>query len=401
MKNLFTLLIIGLVSLFAANATVGVEFTPIVGAGIVGFGLVLNEIQPSGSGVLMTTIPIQDARALFTKKLIDVYKEKITPMSFLRSFFKVEESLTKEISIEVRRGSERVAVDVTRHTDGNMNTFSNSTEKIFVPPFYYEFLAANDHRLYDVAIGMQSETGFAQLTAELADDLVELQYTIERAYELQCAQVLETGIVQLESNTNIDFKRKAASLVDKGAGSYWATGTVSPYKDLENMCKFIRETGKTRSGIYNAIMGSEALADFLDNTIVKTRADIRNITLDDIKTPQAMAEGGVLHGEVTAGSYKVRIWTYPEGYEDADGNFVDYVNSKKVVMLPDNPRFKLAFGAIPMLLDDAPETTQRGAFVVQEFFDRKRTIHEIAIKSAGVAVPVAVDQIATYQVVAS
>jgi hypothetical protein len=398
MKNLLTIVILGLIALTVSSATVGVEYTPLIGGGIL---LASLAIPPAESGVLLMSIPIQDARSLFTKKLIDVYKEMITPMTFLRSFFKVEESLTKEISIEVRRGTERVAVDVTRHTDGNMNTFSNSSEKIFIPPFYYEFLAANDHRLYDVAIGMQSETGFAQLTKELAEDLLELQYKIERAYELQCAQVLETGIVQLQANTNIDFKRKAASLVDKGAGNYWATGTVNPYTDLENMCKFIRQTGKTRSGIYNAIMGSEALADFLDNTIVKARADIRNITLDDIKTPQTNAEGGVLHGEVTAGSYKVRIWTYPEGYEDASGNFIEYVNSKKVIMLPDNPRFKLAFGAIPMLLEDQPETTQRGAFVVQEYFDRKKTIHEIAVKSAGVAIPVAVDQVVTYQVVAA
>ena len=98
-------------------------------------------------------ISTTDARALFTKMLVDVYRERTTPTSFLRSFFKVKEGRTKEVSIEVQRGTEMIAVDVERGTEGNRNKFSKSTEKIFVPPYYREYFDATDLDLYDRMFG--------------------------------------------------------------------------------------------------------------------------------------------------------------------------------------------------------------------------------------------------------
>lgn len=343
-------------------------------------------------------ISATDARNLFTKKLIAVYKEKTTPTSFLRSFFSIDESLTKEVSIEVQRGTEKVAVDVLRGTDGNFNKMSKSTEKIFIPPFYRENIMANDHRLYDVAIGAQSAEVISVLASELADEVNILKAKIERAIEKQCADVFETGIITLNAGTNIDFKRKAASLVNTGAGTYWATGTVSPYDQMLEGANFLRQTGKSQGGVLNAIMGTIAFNDFLKNTIVKERADVLNFKLDMVNEPQKNSVGASLHGRVSVGSYLVNIWTYPEFYDDANGVSTPYVNPKKIIMLPENPEFKLAFGAVPQLLDGS--MPKPGAFVVSEYFDQDKVFHKISVKSAAVAIPVAIDQIYTRQVVA-
>ncbi|MCK4522449.1 MAG: hypothetical protein KAU20_07790, partial [Nanoarchaeota archaeon] len=107
----------------------------------------LGAIVPTIPGVAYS-LPLQDARNVFTKMLVAVYKEKTSPTSFLRSFFPVTTTMSKEIAIQVQRGTEFVAVDVERGTNGNRNTFNTSTEKIFVPPFYWEYLTANEHRLY-------------------------------------------------------------------------------------------------------------------------------------------------------------------------------------------------------------------------------------------------------------
>ena len=341
-----------------------------------------------------------EARSIFTKTLIDVYKEKNVSTAFLRSFFPNVESMTKEISIEVQRGSEKVAVDVHRHSNGNLNKFTKSTEKIFVPPFFHEYLVANEHRLYDVAIGMQSEAAFAALAMELAEQLFDLQQKIERAYELQCAQALETGIVTLTSGDNIDFKRKAASLVNSGGGTYWATGSVDPYAQMEDGANFLRQTGKAAGDIFNVIMGATAYRDFLNNTTVQNRNLLVGIKLDAVAPPQRNSVGASLHGEVSIGSYRARIWTYPQFYDTASVSNNSYVNAKKIIMLPENPRFKLAFGAVPQLIGAGGAVPQKGAYLVQEFIDEKATAHEIHIKSAGIAIPVAVDQIYTRQVVA-
>jgi len=355
------------------------------------------------SGVLAMAIPVVDAQGLFTKGLIAVYKELPQVTSFLRSFFPSVESMTREVSVAVRRGSEFVAVDVAAYSDGNRNSFDKSTERIIKPPLYHEYLTANEHRLYDqviTAIANGNVTFFKEITAELADDLMELRKKIERGIELQCAQVLLDGVVQLNNNTDIDFKRKATSLVAFGAGNDWNLGTVSPYETLKAGATFIRTKGKAQGSVYNVIMGDDAFEAFMTNTIVKERADIRNFELDLIKEPQRNALGGVLHGRVSAGAYKFNLWTYPEYYDTELVLNNPYIDPKKVIILPENPNFKTAFGAVPQLISKAGTIPQKGAYLMQDFFDEKAGSHEQHIKSAPVAVPVAVDQIYTIQVLA-
>lgn len=390
MKNLFSILFLG----FIALAIGGVEYAPFVGVGLVALSFVMPK------GVLLTTIPVNDVRSVFTSTMIAVYRQEISVMSFLRSFFPATEAMTKEISIEVQQGTELVAVDVERGASGNRNKMTLSTQKIFLPPYYNEVMTNNEHRLYDVAIGTQDTSVMATLTQELAKELMELQKKIERRYELQCAQVLETGIVTLVNGDNINFNRKAASLVDVSGSNPWTTGSNNPITDLENGAKFLREIGKASGGTFNAICGGEALNALLSNSTFQARADIKSFNMDDIRRPE-MTNGATYHGQVTAGSYKVNLWAYPEVYEERDSSGTitqsNYVNPKKVIMLPENPNFKLSFAAVPNLLGQPP---QQGAFLVKDWIDEEKTAHFTAIRSAGVAVPVAVNQIYTFQPVA-
>jgi len=345
-------------------------------------------------------IPAQDVQNLFTKKLIDVYNERNTPTEFLRSFFDEEVSMTKEVSIAVKRGTESIAVDVQRHSDGNMVTFNKSTEKIFIPPYYHQYMVANEHRLYDTVIGSGSAPAFAQLTRELAEDMVDMRSTIERRIELQCAQVLETGIVTLSNGDNIDYKRKAGSLVDLGAGNYWTTGTNDPREAFKAAGTFLRKEGKAAGGTFNAIVGSDVLNVMLNNDTFQSVGDVRRIDLGAIAQPQRNAVGASFHGQISAGSYNFNIWTYEQYYTDSNGNQQEYLSPKKVIVLPEMPRFKLAFGAVPQLIENG-NVAQQGAYLIQEFMDKRRTAHEYHIKSAPLAVPVAVDQIYTFQPIAS
>lgn len=346
-------------------------------------------------------ISTTDAKGLFTKDIVELYKERTTPMTFLRSFFKVKESPTKLLSIEVQRGTEKVAVDVARGTDGNRNTFSKSSEKIFEPPYYREFTDITELSLYDRLYGQEeiSSRMYAALLEQVADSVQSLQEKIERAYELQCAQVFDTGIVQLNAGINIDFKRKAGSLVDKGNGNYWLTNTINPYTDLEAGCNFLRQVGKAQGGIVNAILGSTALSHFLGNDIVKNRADVRNFALDNVSTPQRTSVGASLHGEVTAGAYTVRLWSYPEFYDNANGVSTPYIDPKKVILLPESPKFTLGFAAVPQLLTQNNGQVKTGAYVIEEYIDERKKAHIFDVTSAGVAIPTAVDQIYTLKVV--
>ena len=349
-------------------------------------------------------IPVSQARAVFTQARVAEYRERIAPTAFLRSFFPSQEKGTKYLSIEVQRGTEKVAVQVVRGTEGNRNKLSKSTEKIFYPPYYHEFLDATELDLYDrlfTESGVISGTDVAAFVSELNDGMSMLQDKIERSYELQCAQVLETGIVQLKFGTNIDYNRKATSLVDLGAPNYWTVATVDPSAALEAGGKFLRTEGKMRGGMLTGIFGGEALAAMLDNPLFVARANMRRMDLLEIHPPQANAVGAVLHGQVTAGTFKVNVWSYPEVYDDELGVSTEYINTKKVILMPAvAPKFVFGFAAVPQLLTTGGTNNAKGAYVFNDYVDERKATHEFDIKSAGLAIPVAVDQMYTFQAVA-
>ena len=353
----------------------------------------------------MADLTIREARGLFTKYLAETYKERTRPLSFLRSFFAPKEGGTRYVSIEVQRGTEKVAADIVRGTEGNINTFSRSTEKIFEPRLYDEKFNATDLDVYDqlhiAQNGTVSSTALMSWIETVSESLGSCQDKIERAYELQASQVFEDGIVTSSVDVNIDYKRKTTSKVDKGAGNYWATGTVDPRLDIQNGCDWLRANGKVQGEVFNMILGKTAMQHLLSNDEFKSQGDIEAYqALQMIAEPQRNSVGGTLHGYINCGPYKVNLWTYNDGYE-LSGTFTNYINNKKVIIIPETPKFVMAYAAVPVIPKDMDAViNQAGSFHVYEYLDRARKGHYYGVTSAGLAIPVGVDQMYTLQVVA-
>lgn len=345
-------------------------------------------------------ISVTQLRAEFTKTLIAVYQERLKPTAFLRSFFPTVTAPTKYVSIEVERMGEKIAVDVVRGTEGNRNSFSRSSEKTYLPPIWREYFDATQLDLYDRVLGAQGNAQaplFAALLNSVADRIGTLQDKIERAKELQCAQVLQTGIVTLQHGDNIDFKRKNTSIVDAGAGNYFANN-VDPFKMFEAGATFLRQVGRSGDGTFNAILGSTALADLLANTKFLARQNTFNMVLDSVIMPVRNALGMTFHGTITAGAYKVQLWAYPQFYDAAaDNASTPYIDPKLVVMLPTMPNFKFAHAAVPQLIGEPGQEPIQGEYVVGDYVDRRLATHIFDIQSAAVPIPVAVDQIYTFR----
>ena len=69
-------------------------------------------------------------------------------------------------------------------------------------------------------------------------------------------------------------------------------------------------------------------------------------------------------------------------------------------MVPEKPNFKFGFGAVPQIISGKNPKIVAGAFVIGDYPDEKNAAHIYDIKSAGVAIPVAVDTIFTRKVIA-
>lgn len=351
-------------------------------------------------------IPVQEARSVFTQTLVATWNEliELAPKMFLGSFFTKKTTVDKEISIEVVRGTEKIAVDVLRGTQGNRNTFSKAAQKIFIPPFFNEWFDATELDKYDNVFGI----GVSQVEGRVIDGMLGqaleklnvLKYKIERAYELQCSQVFSTGIVTLVSGDNIDFKRKAASMVVKEAAEYWTVQTVDPRTHLQAGCEFLRKTGKATDGEFNAILGRNVLTALLANPFIDNDK-IKTMALVDLNMPQANAMGGIYHGTISCGPYKVNLWSYPEFYETSDGAVTPYINDDYYYLLPlRSAKLVKSFAGVPAIVRDVrnaefPEFIRQMEtdYYVNNYIDPVGKKHVFEILSAGVAIPVSVDRI--------
>lgn len=349
----------------------------------------------------MGNISITDAQGKYTKYLAAQYSDFLKPKSFLRSFFKEDESNSKEISIMVQRGQEYVAVDVLRSSEANRNVFSRTSEKIFEPPYFYEKFDSTKLQSYDLLFTGSGEVPakiFGRFMRDVGQKMSVQTDMIDRAYELYCSQVLHTGVLQLQAGTNIDFKRKTLSKVVLGAGAWWSVGGVDPNTAMLTGCQWLRDPGKMAGGNVTVIMGSNAFKTYMANAAVQARGAIFNYSMDNLQPAQRNAAGGNYHGWVSVGGYRCMIWSYDEVYTDRSGNSQPYIDPDSVIMIPETPTFLLQYAAVPQLLPDGGIMPMKGKFIFNDWMDIEKTAHWFAVKSAGMPIPLAVDQIYTIQV---
>lgn len=358
-----------------------------------------------------STIPANQALGLFTEQLATAYKQIPKPTNFLEMFFPTPQSAitnTRYINWAVKREGEPVAVDVLRGTEGNNNTFSISTTKIIDPPYFKERFDLTQTDLYYRAWDTVnvSESAMQDYMTWVLDHTMSITNKIKRAVELQRSSILNLGTFTLNNGDTVDFKRNANSFIN--ASVAWSNAsTAKPLDDLANACEFIRKYGFAEGGNYIAIMAEDAYAEFISTTQVLDRAQKFYLKLTDLEMQFRAPNGSSYHGRFDAGSYTVDVFTYPQFYAPA-GSAMDgsasqpFVPAGKVFVIPPNPNFITAYGAVPFLpkrgaspLGVAMPMAVRGQFMIADYMDERNTTWELAVSSAPIPLPTAINQMAT------
>lgn len=357
---------------------------------------------------MASTISAQQARAIFTSMCIDVYNDMLAAPGFLRSFFPSVQEFTRYVSIQVERDLELMAVDVMRHSGGNVNKFSKSTEKVVDPPFYNEIIFLNEMDGYDRAFGStQIDKGFfSTFVAVVARRLNALRNKVFRAIEKQCADVLQTGVITLVSGDSINYRRKSASLVAYSSGINFADNANNPFTVMGTGIDFVRQVGKSSDVIFNIIFGNAAYAALTANTNYTSRVTQNlNNNIDLVNAPQQGSTGYSFHGQLTVGSNRANIFTYNQTYDVVSGSTVtptQYIGTNNIIVLPTNTRFKTAYAAVPKVPITDPNSVgfseaslDASQFVIDRYIDPKHKTDELSLQSAPVVVPTAIDQMWT------
>ena len=359
-------------------------------------------------------ISIQEHSNALTSKVVGAFDEVIPVKAGFSAWFPRETTPTLLVDVHVRRGTRKIAVDVLRFTEGNKNKLSRFTEKKYQPPFYreeYDFVR-DEIYMNTVAMGVMNAPNANRAIAQNAVKAIqENRDMIERAIQKQQAEVLQTGIVTLSNGDNIDYKRKAESMVDVDAagGDYWsASATAKPLNDIAAAGLFLRNVGNSSGNTLNVIGRTTAMNAFFATTQVRDEADIRRIERVQVGMPQFQdATGFTFYGQIGAGDFVVNLWTYNEMYEDEDGNTVYYLDEDNVIVLPDDFMGKTVFGGLPSMAT----TTIGGAstmipavveaeFLLRGYFDEKTISSTLELTSAPLVIPFTIDKIYTMKVLA-
>lgn len=358
----------------------------------------------------MALIPISQARQVYTQAFLGAWKESYPVTNFLRSFLTNKTSSTKLVSVEVSRGTNLVAADIKRGTETNRNKFGLSTMRVYEPPLYGESFTNEDLSLYDQLFGTMGEVTDTQIVAEavmeVTDRYRQLRDKIERAYEVQAAQMLTTGIITVANGDNVDYKRKSA--LSYAVSTKWDNATPQIFADLQAACDKLRENGAAAAE-FDVIMGASAASYMLKSAEYKEFAKVYALSPSDYVLPKLNStSGGVFHNRISVGPYIVNLWSYPASYRNSSGTSVDYIDAKKVVIIAKSAQFYMSFAAVPRVLTTGlvgqatqfTQTLENGAYILSNFIKPEVSSHIFEIKSAGLALPLTIDHYATLTVLA-
>lgn len=359
-------------------------------------------------------ISIIEHNAAMTSKIVGAFDEQITVAAGFSQWFPRETTPTYYIDIHTRRGTRKIAPDVVRFTEGIPTKLSNVTHDKFLPPYYELEYYFNRDEVYMNALsfGTMTNPGTNRMIARNAfENLLEQRLMIERSIRRQMAGVLQTGIITLVNGDNINFRRRAESMVDiaTDGGVYWNNSTTAtPLADIATGAAFLRNIGTASGNELNLIARSNVIANLMATTQVKDAADLRWIERVNIGFPQfTESTGFTFNGQIAAGDFRVNLWSYDEFYEDENEVTQYYMDEGNVVLLPANFEGKTVFGGLYGMKDATVEgvdtripAIMEKEYSIRGFSDEKTMSSGLIQSSAPIVLPITVDRIYTMKVLA-
>lgn len=304
-----------------------------------------------------------------TARLIDLYLEEASAPLFLSGFFRSPPRNfhnSEKVEIDIIRDDEDVAIVVQDLSTGARNNENSLyTNKAFTPPILWEKGSVHAFTQTQRVAGVdpfQDPRYGAQAVDETFRMYRKLERKVRRTVEMMSSQVLSTGSLTLTDAGGtalfeLDFQAKSSHITDVGQADYstnWATdgSTGDPLADVETLSQVVRRDGKKQPT--KLVFGASAFQRFLANSYVKNRLDNRAMQLGQV-APQPRGEGATFQGWVWIGHYRFEMWTYDGFYRDpVTGNHTSYVDTDHMLMLCDDGRMDLTYGAIPRIVAPDP-----------------------------------------------
>ena len=293
-----------------------------------------------------------------TIQVTETWEDGLEPEDFLSTFFSVGKNgffNTEMVEFQVRRRQEQVAIAVEDISTGyRLNVQDRHSVKRVPPPIFKEQFTINSYKLMEKEFGgtpYDNPEFMGALMNEVSMGIQEMDWKIRRSQELEAAQVLTTGEIELTDGEAVpkviytaDYSKKSA--LHPTAGTAWDNSGGDPLGDMNRLAIQMRTLGKVNAT--DAIMSPENFEAIIQREDVQKRFDNRRMELGTFPGMSRMNNGGTLQGRLQIGSYMFNIWTYENYYQETTGPLKRYLPASSCILLnPEKSKLTKFFGAIP------------------------------------------------------
>ena len=294
-----------------------------------------------------------------TRRMIAAYLETAMAPTWLASFFSSPRRNfhnSAEVELDIERDNERVAVVVEDLSSGyRWNANDPYTNRAIVPPIYREGFTLNSHDLLKRNPGQdpfQNPSFRANVIDRVYRGMTKLERKVRRALELQAAQILQTGQLDLKDEDGVtrytvNYGPKATHFAN--AGTAWSNNASTPLANIAAMAEVIRNDGLITPNVL--IMGESAFVNFVKHEDVQAHYNNRRIEQGRISSMRENDMGAQFRGMVEYGVYRFELWTYNGKYRNefkAGVSTTDfYIDTDHVVVMNPASRLDATFGGVP------------------------------------------------------
>jgi len=293
------------------------------------------------------------------KRLLETYDSRVAPQMFLHSMgVAPAENFYKGDSIErdFLRQSKAVSYPLPKGETGyHLNQSTKYTNKSYTGIPYKEATPINAEEITKRQPGQInfSDPQTAIVATKIAFKAMQnMEDMMRRAMEIQAAQVMLTGKISLKDPAGTvvyaeDFKPKSTHFVT--VNTLWSNSGATIIADIDALVKVIINDGGLVPD--QIITDSETIETILGNAAIQKRLDLRNVELGSLGLRAPNGQGGVYHGQLVVGAYRLDLWSYGATYVDVTtGLETQYIPKGKVIVKNHASRFDCTYGAYARLV---------------------------------------------------
>jgi len=296
----------------------------------------------------------------FDRKKLTYMVEQLYPvkMGLFLLFFKGKESEphdTKEVSIEIVKGTRGASEYSVRGTSGKQVENSGYESFTVTPPYISEKKVTTAGEMYSKDVGndpYKKKKQRKRALKKLGQDFVELKERVQRALLLQVVSVLDGGVLKYKIGSKeykIDFKMPKGHILKTLAKDKFTNADSNPIELLRKDKALVAKT----SGITpdTVVMANDVIDKFFDNPKVKAYYDNRKMLISAIKLDAVANDDGLVSYGTVLG---MKLYTYEEYVNHGTTKEPDIkpiMPDGKYFMGSSKAKVSVEYGALPVVED--------------------------------------------------